>query len=624
MNDKGEPQNDFKWFGEGFNGFPKRLPEDTVEYVIYIIDSKISSDAQVRSRLHSIQNAANDLTKKLLKDYIWQRGALSLELSRENGTWTLRGSTNYGDSVADEWLIVYLLQELSKQFPDAWIRVYDTDGEFLLIEAANVLPRWLNPEVAEHRVWLNGGKLKIIPLHQPASAAEKTVPTFKSLSAKDALSFLKLDPSKLIHSPLIEEEAFYRIRNYPQQISENLHHALVRLPRKLVYILHEKPAYISQAVEAFYLRDPIALRPLKDDNAKDLRFPPHDLVSMSVTFAKVGYAQLKSQEFVPPKVWEDVLSRSTDSKGFGHSEIGMKVTCGFEMLVADPQNQDKRSVREIKLLLEDIEGGEEELPSDDVIRTWPMKEDSESWLDINFEDFEKELAGKQGKGQPKSNTGFGDKEAQENLRKMVERFESFLNDEEAGPEGAEELDDMDIDNDDDDDDADELSSEGEDRDVSFDEKEFARMMREMMGMPSDETEEAGEKARIEELDSSDEEDESEEIRRLTERMEAELNEAGALNLDPTPRKVEATRKALKGKSRADDQDESAEGSDDEGDEEEAEEVDVDFNLVKNMLESLKGQAGMAGPAGNLLGMMGVHLPRDEGEDGKDAKQNRAR
>lgn len=52
----------------------------------------------------------------------------------------------------DEWLIVYILRELSKQFSDAWIRVVDTDGEFLLIEGANAVPSWLNPEVAEYRV----------------------------------------------------------------------------------------------------------------------------------------------------------------------------------------------------------------------------------------------------------------------------------------------------------------------------------------------------------------------------------------------------------------------------------------------------------------------------------------
>lgn len=64
----------------------------------------------------------------------------------------LRGRTNYGDSVEDEWLVVYMLWELSKQHSDVWIKTVDTDGEFLLIEAANALPRWLNPEIADNRV----------------------------------------------------------------------------------------------------------------------------------------------------------------------------------------------------------------------------------------------------------------------------------------------------------------------------------------------------------------------------------------------------------------------------------------------------------------------------------------
>lgn len=64
----------------------------------------------------------------------------------------LRGRTNYGDSVEDEWLIVYILRQLSEQFREIWISVVDTDGQFLLIEAANVLPTWLNPEIAENRV----------------------------------------------------------------------------------------------------------------------------------------------------------------------------------------------------------------------------------------------------------------------------------------------------------------------------------------------------------------------------------------------------------------------------------------------------------------------------------------
>lgn len=159
----------FKWFGEGFDGFPKRLPDDCVEYTIHIVDSTLAELA-VRERLRKIQDAGASLTKKMLRDFIWQRDGFDLGLVREDGSIlcillidvltlkmytgfnVLRGRTNYGDSVGDEWIVVYLLRELSRQFPEAWVQVVDTDGEFLLIEAANALPKWLNPEVAENRV----------------------------------------------------------------------------------------------------------------------------------------------------------------------------------------------------------------------------------------------------------------------------------------------------------------------------------------------------------------------------------------------------------------------------------------------------------------------------------------
>ena len=49
----------------------------------------------------------------------------------------LHGLTDYGDAVEDEWLIVYILRELTKTHPHLWARAFDTDGEFLLVEAAN-------------------------------------------------------------------------------------------------------------------------------------------------------------------------------------------------------------------------------------------------------------------------------------------------------------------------------------------------------------------------------------------------------------------------------------------------------------------------------------------------------
>jgi hypothetical protein len=438
----------------------------------------------------------------------------------------------------------------------------------------------------------------------------------------------------LLHSPLIEAEAFYRLRNYPSQISNSLHHARVAIPRKLAYILHNCPISIAPAVEAFYLRDPVALKHLQKD-VSELVLPPLDMVTTSIKFTKVLYAQLKSQQFSAPNAWKGLIAEAEKAATSDHAkqpdstrlDLGMKVTSGFEMLVRDPVYQDNRSVQAVKILLEDLTEGTI-LPTDAEMATWAEgeREDDEGWLDINFEDFEKELQGKQTSGKrdagpegtfgPHPQSGFGDAKTQADLKKMVQRFEEFLNDENAGVDGAE-VDDMDIDDEDDDED----DSDDEDRAVSFDEKEFARMMREMMGMPSDEVDEennasttarAARPARdIEELDSDadggDGEDEGEEIRKVMQRIEAELNEAGALDLDPTPRKLGALKSGASKTVPTERNYMEKQDWEDESDEE----VNIDFNLAKNLLESFKSQAGMAGPGGNLMGMMGMQMPRDE-------------
>lgn len=481
-------------------------------------------------------------------------------------------------------------------------------------------------------MWINNQKLRIIPLQAAttASANAKTNPVSRPLALPEALNIIKDSPNVIINSPPVETEAFFRLRNYPAQISNSMHSALARIPRKLAFIIHNCPAAIAPAVEAFYLRDPIGLKPL-DGPSSGLVFPPDDLVTVSVKFTKVLYAQIKSQQFDIPRAWKPIFSeietkaKSAKSAELPRLETGMKITSGFEMLVTDSIKRDHRSVREMQILIEDLSQGEE-LPTDAEIKGWTnsMKEDDENWLDINFEDFEKELQGNKGERSgtvpegfagPSAPSGFGDAKTQEDLKKMVERFESFLNDDNAGVDGAE-MDEMDFDDDDDEDDTDEDENEDGDEDVSFDPNEFSRMMREMMGVPAADLDNAnGTKGKSQrqsnikddfDSDDEEEEDEAEEIRKVMERMGAELREAGALDLDVKPRETATLKggaaEGSKGKDLLGKQD-----WEDESDEE----VDIDFNLAKNLLESFKSQAGMAGPGGNIMGMMGMKLPRDE-------------
>ena len=438
---------------------------------------------------------------------------------------------------------------------------------------------------------------------------------YEKVSPRESRAIIKEKPGRLLHSPAIEEEAFYRLRKYPGQIKENVHSAIVRLPRKVAYLLHQKPGYVSPAVESFYLRDPIALRPLRSKDPSGLKFPPGDFVTASVRFTRVGYAQLKSQDFPAPSLWVGTLPSSGDRTAYERAVMGMKLTCGFEMLLSDPQNRDRTSVREMKMILEDIDTGDDELPSNEEIeKSWSKEEDDEKWLDISFEDLDRELRGrdKGADGEPKGGD-FGDTNAQENLQRIVARFEEFLKDSSAGFEGADFIDDFASDSgDDNDDDDDDDDDEDDDHD---DDEELSRMMKESLGLNSKHGDLSMglNSGRIEELDTSSEEDGVEEIQELSNQMEAELRDTGALDLNNSPPK-KATNKQMQSKGK----NKEASGpsnSDEEGGlgniEEEEEEGNTNINLIKNMLESIEGQAGGSGPAGNMLSMMGLPLPRGD-------------
>ncbi len=333
----------------------------------------------------------------------------------------LHGITDYGDSVEDEWLVVYILRELTKTYPNLWVRVYDSDGEFLLIEAANMLPSWLNPELDGNRVWLHGSEMYIIP-----SASEAGL---RSISLEQAVDFLKSRAGDLVHSDLIEAEAFYRLEKYPAQVTDALHHSLATVPRKLAYILHARPKVIAPATEAFYLRDPRSLKPVVSQSAA-LVFPPSDLVTVSVRFTKVLFAQLVSQRFQPPPAWKalfaqfDVDAPAGDEeaqKRRARLELGMKVTTGLEMLERKAQQSDSCVAREVAFVSDDHDGdGDQVLPTDDDIKTWPGadREDDDSWMNISYPEFERELeGGRTGKVQPAAaDPSFGDSNTQADLR----------------------------------------------------------------------------------------------------------------------------------------------------------------------------------------------------------------
>jgi hypothetical protein len=78
-------KNEFGGFEGGFQGFPKHLPDDCVEYSLFLIDSKLNSQKDLRARLEGVRRESKKLTDTLLKDYIWQRDGFSLQIDNGNG-----------------------------------------------------------------------------------------------------------------------------------------------------------------------------------------------------------------------------------------------------------------------------------------------------------------------------------------------------------------------------------------------------------------------------------------------------------------------------------------------------------------------------------------------------------
>lgn len=64
----------------------------------------------------------------------------------------LHGLTFFGENIQDEWFITEIIFHLTTIYTHLIARIIDADGEFMLIEAAEVLPKWANPDTCINRV----------------------------------------------------------------------------------------------------------------------------------------------------------------------------------------------------------------------------------------------------------------------------------------------------------------------------------------------------------------------------------------------------------------------------------------------------------------------------------------
>lgn len=244
--------------------------------------------------------------QKLTKDYIWQREPFGLQKQLD----CLNGTTLFGDCIQDEWFIVYILHSISLEFPGLVISVVDNDGQFLLIEAAQELPKGIEPEFMDDRVFIYQGNLHIIPLNIPISTSLQAIEVIKS-------------PTTTQSSQSVQDAALKRALVFPGQIDKDLHTAEVLIPHLAAHLLYFSPGLIAKAVESFCSRDPLSMKCCSEMK----KFDPASNTRMSVRFTKTLFAEINSAIIsAPPKF----TLPAKDSPEYKAAHLGMKIVSTFD------------------------------------------------------------------------------------------------------------------------------------------------------------------------------------------------------------------------------------------------------------------------------------------------------
>ncbi|KAG8689182.1 hypothetical protein FRC11_003914 [Ceratobasidium sp. 423] len=329
-----------------------QVAEDTLDYSLYTINHD-ESPATLRTLI--LEYVAGLLPS----NFLWHRDSFEITVQypdkrnsksvQNTSKWNFYGRMRVGDCVDDEWCAVWLLREISMKW-DLAVSVHDTDGEFLLIEAADVLPAWITPENAENRVWIYQGHLHIVPLSYTSDPSTRPAQRNDDLnddlstetaaeeyiSVADALRLVFDIDTATRADDNVEQAAWNRVVKYPAALSQHIHRAKAYLPADIARALSVEPSLVQRAVEAFYTRDGLQLRAAQ----KMARFPPKPDVLQLVSMTRPAYAQLAGQVFHPPKVF-GVWKEQQGSPESRWRDIGMKIACGFEMMYAESKSQAK-------------------------------------------------------------------------------------------------------------------------------------------------------------------------------------------------------------------------------------------------------------------------------------------
>jgi hypothetical protein len=98
---------------QGIFNRPPSIAEDTIQYALYPPES--NSD---RTSVTSLALAIQHFVDSLLTDFLWHRDFFQVKVVQDSDRsgWFLEGRMRVGDSIDDEWCVVWLLRQVSEKW----------------------------------------------------------------------------------------------------------------------------------------------------------------------------------------------------------------------------------------------------------------------------------------------------------------------------------------------------------------------------------------------------------------------------------------------------------------------------------------------------------------------------
>jgi len=251
---------------------------------------------------------------------------------------TLSCSIDVADNLEDEWFALWVVRQVTLAVPGAVGSVQDEhDGDFCLVEAADVVPAWLEPDVSALRVWIFHGDLHLI---DPRHLAVVKSPAH-------AVAFVRSSPEATRANATLQREAFARTKDFPTAALRNSRHA-VRL---------SLPVSAARALAAAPELAPMAARAWIEDNDNDVGVLPGAAVACTVRFTRRSFAMLSSR---------------ADVDGIAHA-LSVGLSC-----LARANQGETRSAKALFAATCDPTWASEARPGEFVVAA---EDDDDTWLD---------------------------------------------------------------------------------------------------------------------------------------------------------------------------------------------------------------------------------------------------